>query len=307
MGLRCSLGVAVVAALGCGRIDFDPLSFGTGGDGGDGRDAPVDVGSTTCSAWGNVTRQTQFATFADDWELAFHPGGLALVYTSTTVDSNLFISTRASTSDPWGAPVALTDLNTTDLEGGPAWSPDGSRLYFYRINLNTSTTMELMATYHGGSSFTILGPSDLPDGFSWDLEVGELEVFYTTAPSNQDYDLHRATRPAIGMTWVEDTAFAAAINRTGMGMAEGWPSFDRAHQTLYFERSEGGLGQIATMQRDAPDQPFHPYVDVPELVGPNGENGDPDIAPDGLTLAFDSSRTGGAGVNDIYFATRTCQ
>jgi hypothetical protein len=45
---------------------------------------------------------------------------------------DLWVSTRASTRDPWSTPVNLgLTVNTPAAEAGPALSCDGTTLYFY--------------------------------------------------------------------------------------------------------------------------------------------------------------------------------
>ncbi len=46
---------------------------------------------------------------------------------------DLWIATRAFRDDPWATPVNLgSPVNTSDQEAGPALSPDGRLLFFYR-------------------------------------------------------------------------------------------------------------------------------------------------------------------------------
>jgi hypothetical protein len=45
---------------------------------------------------------------------------------------DLWVSTRATTRDPWSAPQNLgPTINTSSADGGPALSCDGTTLYFY--------------------------------------------------------------------------------------------------------------------------------------------------------------------------------
>lgn len=44
---------------------------------------------------------------------------------------DLYSSTRASVSAPWGAPVLVAGINSTSDERQPKLSPDGSILYFH--------------------------------------------------------------------------------------------------------------------------------------------------------------------------------
>lgn len=46
--------------------------------------------------------------------------------------ADLWVATRASTSDPWSTPVNLGPVvNSQFIDGGPALSSDGTALYFY--------------------------------------------------------------------------------------------------------------------------------------------------------------------------------
>src|SRR6266480_6860754 len=46
---------------------------------------------------------------------------------------DLWVATRASRDDPWDTPANLgSPVNTSDNEAGPALSPDGRLLFFYR-------------------------------------------------------------------------------------------------------------------------------------------------------------------------------
>ena len=63
----------------------------------------------------------------DGKEIVFvsdRPGGFGGV--------DLWVSTRASTSDPWSTPVNLGQpINSDKNDGGPAFSFDGTSLYFH--------------------------------------------------------------------------------------------------------------------------------------------------------------------------------
>jgi len=77
-----------------------------------------------------------------DTRTAIRGDGLEMFITSNRVGSvldpsgqpslDLWVSTRASTRDPWSTPVNLgPTVNTPAAEGGPALSCDGTTLYFY--------------------------------------------------------------------------------------------------------------------------------------------------------------------------------
>ena len=61
--------------------------------------------------------------FSEDRGHPLRPGGFGNV--------DMWVTTRSSTSEPWGTPVNLGPIvNSTSLDGAPIISPDGFRLYF---------------------------------------------------------------------------------------------------------------------------------------------------------------------------------
>ncbi len=65
------------------------------------------------------------------------PDERILVYTSGAATSgagggDLWYTTRAAATDPFGPPHAVPDINTTGAEGDPHLSADGCRIYFAR-------------------------------------------------------------------------------------------------------------------------------------------------------------------------------
>jgi len=79
---------------------------------------------------------SELNTTSDDEQPSIRRDGLELFFSSNRVGgyggSDIWVSTRASTSDPWLAPVNLgSSINTPGLEQRPALSFDGRSLYFF--------------------------------------------------------------------------------------------------------------------------------------------------------------------------------
>ena len=55
---------------------------------------------------------------------------LASDRTGTLGGTDIFVSTRASTADPWSQPVPVPNINSAFIENRPAISADGTELYF---------------------------------------------------------------------------------------------------------------------------------------------------------------------------------
>ena len=86
---------------------------------------------------------TELNTAGEDEQPAIRRDGLEIFFGSNrpvgapcqgagNPGGELYVSTRASTSDPWQSPVSLgSPINTSGAEGRPALSYDGRSLYFF--------------------------------------------------------------------------------------------------------------------------------------------------------------------------------
>lgn len=287
----------------CGRLGFDQTAGGGSDSGsGSGSDGGIDAPPCVLGSWGPLRPQTALNTTGNDWEATIHEGGLVMVFArQASMDSNLFVATRASTLDDFSSPVPIAAATTGGYEYGAAWSPDGQRLYF-RYDSSLPTTSEVrVVDYLGGTSFSsTFTVANLPPGsFSWEFTPDDLEVFYTIAATTNDYDLYHATRATTGAPWVVDGALDG-LHRSGAGLDEGWPTFDPARQALYIERD----GVLALTTRSGPEASFGAPQAVPGIVPAN--DGDPDLSDDGKTLVFASDRNGGSSQADLFLTTRSC-
>ncbi len=89
--------------------------------------------------WGTIVRDDQLSVvgFRDTRTAIRRRDGLEMILSSErpgglgTTPRDLWVSTRASTQDPWSIPVLLPNVNSTALDGAPALSWDGTELYFF--------------------------------------------------------------------------------------------------------------------------------------------------------------------------------
>jgi hypothetical protein len=87
-------------------------------------------------SFGPAMRVEELSTAAREIQPVIRRDGLEAIFVSNRLTgrgmADLWVSTRASTSDAWGTPVNLgSSLNTTFVDGGPALSSDGRTLYFH--------------------------------------------------------------------------------------------------------------------------------------------------------------------------------
>jgi hypothetical protein len=90
-------------------------------------------------------------------------------------DIDLWVSTRASTQDPWSIPVnldpvdpltgvAVSVVNSTAIDGAPALSWDGQTLLFYSTSCGQSVITPACRTGgSGGSDLYMSTRTKLPD------------------------------------------------------------------------------------------------------------------------------------------------
>jgi WD40-like Beta Propeller Repeat len=88
---------------------------------------PVDVEALNSISFDNRT-----AIRRDGLEIFLSSNRLGSIFNSLGMPSlDIWVSTRASTSDPWGTPVDLAAVDTAFNDGAPALSRDGTQLYFF--------------------------------------------------------------------------------------------------------------------------------------------------------------------------------
>lgn len=103
-------------------------------------------------AFGPATIDWSLSTAADDQRPNVRRDGLEIFFDSNRAgslggSSDLWTSTRASTTDPWSPPTPLGPVvNTTAAEGRPALSFDGRTLYFMSSRAGGSGGLDLYVT-----------------------------------------------------------------------------------------------------------------------------------------------------------------
>ncbi len=108
-------------------------------------------------------------------------------------------------------------------------------------------------------------------------------------------DIWVSTRAAEDAPWEDPVNLGSNVNGPS---AETYPSISPDELEIYFQYGNGpGLMRSTRASKDDPWGPATTYTDL-------GNAYDLDFAPDGLTVYFDSDRSGGYGGADIWMATR---
>jgi hypothetical protein len=202
---------------------------------------PVNLGPTVNSSSADANKSIS----ADGFSLYFfssRPGG------SGSLD--MWVTTRASISEPWGEPVNLgPTVNSSAADGGPHISADGLSLFFESdqsggyggndIYVSTRTT-----TNDPWGSPVNLGSTVNSSVWDWgpSLSADGLSLFFTSVRSGGSGgdDIWVTTRDTIDDSWGEPVNLGPTVNSSA---AETCPNISADGSTLFFHSNRpGGVG-----------------------------------------------------------------
>src|SRR5262245_7841897 len=141
--------LVVLAATACGRIAFDARDPDAATADADG---PPPDGPCTWSAFSAPTRLPDpLNTGFDDWAaMPFLDDTRLMLHRYETTDSDLFVASRPSTAVPFGAAVAVTELNTTSNQWTPALTEDGLVIVYADTGVTTFDLLEASRSTQAG-------------------------------------------------------------------------------------------------------------------------------------------------------------
>jgi hypothetical protein len=109
------------------------LWFSSGRDSDDDDDIFVSTRAAPGAAWTTPVIVTTLSSTREDRGTSSFAGEQALMFGRadvTTGPFDLFVATRASTSEDWDVPTPVTELNGASDDRNPAVTPDGTLVYF---------------------------------------------------------------------------------------------------------------------------------------------------------------------------------
>lgn len=215
-------------------------------------------------------------------------------------NSDLWRATRTSTDAAWEAPTAVTELNSGDIEQGPAVSRDGLRLWFSSsrdpvgvfVAARPSRTEPFGApepiAIAADSGGTVIAPS---------LDQAELRMAVSigTGDSRDLFELVRASH--LG-TW------GAPAPLTGIASenAESTPYLIDDGRELLFHSGRSGAGDLYWAYREAAGLPIVRLEPLSDINGPTAFDSHPHLTVSRRQVYFGSDRSGGT---DLYVADST--
>src|SRR5215208_747111 len=223
---------------------------------------------------------------------------------------DIWVSTRASVDDPWGAPVnAGPPVNSSANDFCPTISRDGHELYFVSNRAGGCGGDDIYVTRlrpDGWDPVANLGgdvnsagneasPFPLP-------ESGDGPVLYFSSTRAGTNDLYRSTS--------QGGVFgpASPIAELNTAAADGQPNVRRDGLEIFFFSNRAGAAgnDIYAATRASTADPWSTPVNLGPDVNSAASETRPSLSWDGTTLYFGSNRTGGGaeGDSDHYVTTR---
>jgi hypothetical protein len=222
---------------------------------------------------------------------------------------------------PWSAAQKIdeiggnnADLNTAFLDGCPIQAPDGLSLYMASNRPGGKGGLDIWMATRSSTSDPWGAPESLPE------PINSASDDFCPTPLHGEKLLFVSRRVVTGVTcglgdiyvarlspahgWGEPEHLACAPDGPNSELDEQGPSY--AQGRLYFSRSAlpaGNTGELFVSRKHG-DMSFEGATAIAELNDSSANDIQPNVRKDGREIVFSSNRSGGAGGQDIWAATR---
>jgi hypothetical protein len=270
---------------------------------------PVNLGPTVNS----ISNDQAPSISADGLSLYFsdHPG--APMPPGGYGQSDIWVTTRQTKDDPWGAPVNLGPVvNSSYQDEHPSISADGLSLYFGSTRSGGSGSHDLWVTTREtkdapwaipvnlgstvNSQYSEWGPTISADGLS--LYFSD---YLSPRPGGHgEWDIYVTTRATISDLWGTPVNLGPIVNSTGIDAS---PDISSDGLTMFLNSARsGGVGgsDIWMTTRKTRNAEWETAINLGSVVNASGFDAQPNISSDGSTLYFSSERPGGSGNVDLW-------
>lgn len=245
-------------------------------------------------------------TAAIDGCYSHSPDGLTIVFNSNrTGNQDLYMATRSSTSEGFGAPIPLPAPVNTSANEACSTIANGHRLYFSSDREDSAYDIYLTRLGRNGwSEPENLGPNINRPGW-----LDETATFYEDGDDQVMLFSSRLPSGAGGKIYQSVNGGPKSLVAGGphSSASDNRPSVTRDGLTIFFDSTRsGGLGgpDLYYATRSSTSQPFGNAIHLQELSSP-GFDARPYISKDRSFLTFSSSRVGNESPSpDMWIATR---
>jgi len=240
--------------------------------------------------------------------------GLSLYFSRIRSGSaDIYVTQRASVSDPWGEAVNLGPaVNSSSYDGEPGISSDGLSLYFGSKRPGGYGKADIWVATRASTSdpwekAVNLGPTINTEADDIDVCISAdgLSLYFDSfrEGGHGSIDLWVATRETPSDPWQEPVNLGTAVNGLSGDSA---PSISADGKVLFFsdffDPRPGGQGNadIWMTMRATVSDPWGEPVNLGPAINTSAHDAHPDISADGSTLYFTSTRPRTAGFSPLW-------
>ena len=225
--------------------------------------------------------------------------------------ADLWVSTRPTTSDPWGEPVNLgPTVNSAEWDSEASISADGLSLYFDSGRPGGLGEEDIYMTTRPTKDDPWCEPINLGtpvNSSAWDSEPfitadGLSLYFDSSRPGGYgESDMYVSKRPTKDDPWGEPVNLGPIVNSPGWEGCANLSSDGRVLFIYGFNR-EGIIGPVDIWMATRPtkNDDWTECVKLGPEVNSPAVDTNPCISPDGSVLYIQSMRSGGLGEIDIW-------
>jgi hypothetical protein len=277
-------------------------------------DGPVDGAGGACNLtapFGTPVALASLNSAQNDVNLSLSPDGLVGYIASDRTGAiggyDIWMATRNSTADAFGAAVSVGGVNGSSNDVDPRISRDGLRLFMRSDRDATNSNDILVATRtttlaNFGTPAAVAGINSTASEEEPFLMPDEKTIYFESSRPGGlgGYDIYTATVGSggtFGPPQAVGSLNSAAHDTSTVLTSDGL--------TIYFgsTRNAGKGYDIFVSRRSTLADGFGNPQLVTELSG-TADDWPSELSPDGCTLYFVSTRAAGTGAADLYFATR---
>jgi hypothetical protein len=219
--------------------------------------------------------------------------------------SDIYVTTRASTSDPWGTPMLVAELSSSFSEETPEIVGDGLTIYFASDRTLTAGGEDIFRSTRKSRTLPWSEPVNVAelsspgfDGAATRDADGFAFVLYSDRTST--YEIYETVRPSTELAWPPPSVHSELSS--GIGGAHGAnPMLSLDSSTIYYDAPVSGGGDLYMATRRGFAGAFDLPLSIAELNTALYIEEDPWVSPDGHHIFFASNRDGTEG---IYEASR---
>lgn len=222
---------------------------------------------------------------ADGLELYFNLAG------------DIYVSTRETATDPWGAEVEVQELSSTSNETSPEVWPDGLTIYFASRRTPTLGSEDIWMATREARSDPWGTPTRIVELSSPGIDVSPttrdgLLLVLCVSTASEAAEIRQATRSSLTATWSAPVELTELT--TGIGDCN--PMLSPDGRTIVYDSLISNQGDLYEATRATTTSPFGTPAPIAELNETTDLEGDPWLSADGRHILFESSRGGSYGL-----------